>query len=106
MFEEGYAKFCSTRFANVHEYRHDRFPDQPVAGPFYANLSGFLLACTVGLGRVRFGAGPPSSWCHDGPLVMPSAWDGVEIERVWARGRPHRFVASHGDERARFEHLD
>jgi hypothetical protein len=103
LFEEGYAAYCSDRFANVHEYRPDRFPDEPVAGPFYANLSGFLLACTYGLGRLRLGPGAPATWCQDGPLVMPSAWDGVEIERVWAHGRPHRFLAVHGDERARLE---
>ena len=64
LFEEGYGKFCSDRFANVHEYRPDRFPDEPVAGPFYANLSGFLLALHVraratsawALGRRRRGA--------------------------------------------------
>jgi hypothetical protein len=106
LFESGYAAFCSSRFANVHEYRPDRFPDEPVAGPFYANLSGFLLACTFGLGHVRFGPGPVSSWCQRGPIVMPSGWDGVEIERVWARGRPHRFVACHGDATARIEPLE
>jgi hypothetical protein len=37
---------------------------------------------------------------------MPSLWDGVEIERIWAHGRRHRFLACHGDERARIEPLD
>ena len=32
--EEGYAKFTSDRFMNVHEYRPDRFPEQTVSGPF------------------------------------------------------------------------
>jgi hypothetical protein len=103
LFEEGYAAFCCDRFANVHEYRADRFPDEPVAGPFYANLSGFLLACTFGLGHVRLGPGSSSSWCRAGPIVMPSIWDGVEIDRVWAHGRAHRWIAHHGDERARIE---
>jgi hypothetical protein len=106
LFQEGYGKFCSDRFANVHEYRPDRFPDEPVAGPFYANLSGFLLACTYGLGHLRLRPGPPASWCEEGPIVMPSLWEGVEMERVWARGHRHRLVARHGDERARIEPLD
>jgi protein-glucosylgalactosylhydroxylysine glucosidase len=71
-----------------------------VAGPFYANLSGFLLACTNGLGHVRLSPNAPSSWCRPGPVVMPHGWDGVEIERIWARGLPHHFRALHGDERA------
>jgi len=103
LFEEGYGKFCSDRFSNVHEYRPDRFPDQPVAGPFYANLSGFLLACMYGLTHVRLGPGLPASWCHEGPVVMPTLWDGVEIERVWAHGQPHHLLARHGDDRARLE---
>ena len=106
LFEEGYGKFCSDRFANVHEYRPDRFPDEPVAGPFYANLSGFLLACMYGLGHVRLGPGLPASWCREGPVVMPTLWEGVEVERVWAHGQPHHLVARHGDERARIQPLD
>ena len=103
LFEEGYAKFCSDRFANVHEYRADRFPDEPVAGPFYANLSGFLLACTYGLGHLRLSAHAPTSWCQPGPIVMPQSWEGVEIERIWARGFPHHFRAIHGEERSTIE---
>jgi hypothetical protein len=105
LFEEGYRRFCSDRFANVHEHRPDRFPDEPVAGPFYANLSGFLLACTYGLGHIRLGPGPPASWCQQGPIVMPTLWEGVEIERIWAHGREHRLVARLGDERADIEPL-
>jgi hypothetical protein len=106
MFDEGYAKFCSERFGNVHEYRPDRFPDEPVAGPFYANLAGFLGACMFGLGHIRLGPGSPASWCRPGPVVMPSLWDGVQIDRVWVHGRPHQLAALHGDERARIEPLD
>jgi protein-glucosylgalactosylhydroxylysine glucosidase len=106
LFEQGYGKFCSDRFANVHEYRPDRFPDEPVAGPFYANLSGFLLACMYGLSHLRLSPGLPASWCREGPVVMPTLWEGVEVERVWAHGQPHHLVARHGDERARLEALD
>jgi Glycosyl hydrolase family 65 central catalytic domain len=106
LFDDGYARFCSERFANVHEYRPDRFPDEPVAGPFYANLAGFLGACMYGLGHIRLGPGPPVSWCDHGPIVMPTLWDGVEVERVWAHGHPHHLVAHHGDDRARIEPLD
>jgi len=106
LFEEGYGKFCSDRFANVHEYRADRFPDEPVAGPFYANLSGFLLACMYGLSHVRLSSGLPASWCREGPVVMPTLWEGVEVERVWAHGQRHHLLARHGDERACIQSLD
>jgi hypothetical protein len=106
LFEEGYAAFCSKRFANVHEYRSDVFPDEPVAGPFYANLAGSLLACLFGLSRIRLGTGAPASWCEEGPLVMPDGWDGIEVQRVWAQGRAHRLIARHGDPRAQLEPLD
>lgn len=106
LFEAGYGEFCSDRFANVHEYRPDRFPDEPVAGPFYANLSGFLLACMYGLSHVRLGPGLPASWCREGPVVMPTLWEGVEVERVWAHSRPFHLVARNGDDRARIEPLD
>jgi hypothetical protein len=99
LFEEGYAKFTSERFNNVHEYRDDKFPDQPVCGPFLANIGGFLLACLYGLTGIRLGRGSPASWCER-PVSMPDLWDAVEVERVWARGNPMSLHAKHGAERA------
>jgi hypothetical protein len=39
MLDEGYAQFTSERFLQTLEYRRDKFPEQPVAGPFFANIS-------------------------------------------------------------------
>jgi trehalose/maltose hydrolase-like predicted phosphorylase len=105
LFEEGYGKFVSPRFLNVHEYRADKFPDQPVAGPFYANIGGFLMGCMFGLTGIRPNAGAPDMWCER-PVFMPQTWDGVEIERAWVRGRPASIHAMHGDEHATIELLD
>lgn len=99
LFEEGYAAFVSDRFMDTHEYREDRFPDQPVAGPFFANLGGFLLGCLYGLPGLRIGPGTPESW-SERSVVMPEVWDGIEVERIWVRGQPAHLLARHGDARA------
>ena len=100
LFEEGLAKFVSPRFMNIHEYRHDRYPQQPMAGPFVANLAGFLYACLFGLTRLHPQQGDPATWCQPGPIVLPEGWEAIEVERVWVHGRPARLRARHGDERA------
>jgi hypothetical protein len=99
LFEGGYADFVSDRFMNTHEYREDRFPDQPVAGPFFANIGGFLMSLLYGLPRIELGSGEPESWLQ-GPIVLPAGWEAIEVEQVWVRGCPMRLVARHGDERA------
>jgi protein-glucosylgalactosylhydroxylysine glucosidase len=65
-----------------------------VTGPFYANLSGLVVACTFGLGHVRLSPNAPTIWCQLGPVVMPQGWDGVEIERIWARASHTTSVPS------------
>jgi hypothetical protein len=102
MFEEGYATFVSERFMNVHELPESKFPDSPMAGPFFANIGGFIMACMCGLPGLRIGAGDPDTWCER-PVVMPEGWDGVEVERLWVRGQPAHLLARHGDDRARLE---
>ena len=99
-FEEGYAKFSCDRFNVVHEYRPDRFPDEPVAGPFLANIGGFLTGCLYGLTGLRLGDGDPFTWCER-PACMPDLWEGIEVERLWVRGRAASLEARHGDDRAR-----
>jgi hypothetical protein len=99
LFEEGYGKFCSPCFNIVHEYRPDKFPDEPVSGPFMANMGAFLIACMYGLTGVRIGPGDPPTWCER-PVVMPELWEGVEIERVHVRGQEASICAQHGAERA------
>jgi len=102
LLEEGYAAYVSDRFMNTHEYREDKFPEQPVSGPFMANLGGFLTGCMYGLPGIHLGACDPGSWCER-PVAMPAGWDGVEVERIWVRGKEARLTAMHGDERAKIE---
>jgi trehalose/maltose hydrolase-like predicted phosphorylase len=98
LFDEGYAQFCSPRFHNVHEWRQDKgdAEEMPAAGPFLANLAGFLLSIVQGLLGVRIGPGDPQTWLQR-PVAMPDAWDGVEIERVWVHGTPMSLRGTHGD---------
>jgi hypothetical protein len=34
---------------------------------------------------------------------MPATWEGIEVERIWVRGKPARLSAFHGDESAQLE---
>jgi len=100
LFDEGYSRFVEARFLQTSEYRPDKFPEQPRAAPFVANLSGFLLSLLDGLPGLRLGDGQPSTW-PSRAVVLPARWKAIEVERLWVRGRPARLIARHGDERAR-----
>lgn len=103
--EEGYAKFTSDRFMNVHEYRPDRFPEQTVSGPFIANLSGMLLNCYYGFPRIELSSDDPAAWTRR-PVILPKGWDSIEVESLWIRGRRARLIARHGDPSARLQFHD
>jgi hypothetical protein len=99
MLEEGYGKFIAGRFLQTLEYRADVFPEQPRAGPFFANLAGFLTGLLIGLPGLRIDGGDPSGWAKR-TVVLPDGWDAIEVERLWVRGRPCRLSARQGAERA------
>ena len=99
LFEKGYAAFVLEPFTITAEYDPRVFPEQEIAGPFTANLGAFLISCLYGLTGIRLGAGNPQQWCHR-PVTMPLGWDGIEVERLWIRGRPASLLARHGDQRA------
>jgi trehalose/maltose hydrolase-like predicted phosphorylase len=100
LFEKGYADFIVEPYTITTEYSPSVYPDQPRAGPFTANLGGFLTSCLYGLTGLRLGAGEPASWCQR-PVTMPAGWDGVHVERIWARCQPGTLTAEHGQDRAR-----
>ncbi|MBV8867365.1 MAG: glycoside hydrolase family 65 protein, partial [Acidobacteriaceae bacterium] len=96
---EGYSEFCVGRFDQTLEYRQDVFPDQPRAGPFFANLGGFLSSLLIGFPGLQPQSGDTSDWAKR-PVVLPESWTALEVERVWVRGRPHRLIARHGAPKA------
>jgi trehalose/maltose hydrolase-like predicted phosphorylase len=95
LLDEGYAKFEGGRFGQIFEYRPDRFPEQPRAGPFFANMGGFLSGLVLGMPRLEPGEGEPETWSK-APVVLPAGWTAIEIDRLWVRGRPMRLEARHG----------
>jgi trehalose/maltose hydrolase-like predicted phosphorylase len=102
LYERGFAEFVAQPHFVVTEYSPSVYPDQPRAGPFIANLGGFLTGCLYGLTGMTLRAGDPTGWCR-GPVTMPQGWDGVHVERLWVRGRPATLTAVHGEDRARLD---
>ena len=62
LMRDGYARFVAGRFAQTLEYRPDKFPEQPMAGPFFANMGGFLMSLLFGFPGLDVGPGDPRSW--------------------------------------------
>jgi trehalose/maltose hydrolase-like predicted phosphorylase len=99
LFERGFKRFTADRFLQTLEYDFSVFPQEGRAGPFFANLSGFLQGCLFGLSGIRPDGGDPSEWPRR-PVILPSGWEAIEVDRVWVHGRPARLVARHGADRA------
>jgi protein-glucosylgalactosylhydroxylysine glucosidase len=95
MLEEGYGKFVTGRFHQTLEYRRDKFPEQPPAGPFFANIGGYLVSLVLGFSGLRPSSADPSEWASR-PVVLPEGWEAIEIDRLWVRGREMRLEAVHG----------
>ena len=96
MLDEGYAQFTSGRFCQTLEYRPDRFPEQPSAGPFFANMGGFLLSLLFGFPGIHPGAGDARSWATR-RVTLPEGWQALEVDRIWVRGTPMKLSAKQGE---------
>ena len=99
LLDEGYSQFCVGRFEQTLEYHPDVFPDQPRAGPFFANLGGFLMGLLTGFPGLQPSRADVKNWTKR-PVVLPERWTSIEIERVWVRGIPYKLVARQGAEQA------
>ncbi len=99
LFEQGYADLVTGRFMQTLEQLPANEPDKPKAGPFFANLSGYLMGLLTGLPALSIGPGEPETW-PSRPVILPAGWRSIEVERLSVRGQPARLIARHGAERA------
>ena len=99
LMEEGYGQFVVGRFLQTLEYRPDMFPEQPRAGPFFANLGGFLISLLTGFPGLQPISGDVRNWTAR-PVILPTGWNRIEVERLWVRGVAYRLIARHGAEQA------
>jgi hypothetical protein len=95
LLDEGYGQFVTGRFLQTLEYRPDKFPEQPQAGPFFANMGGFLMSLLFGFTGLQIGPGEVESWSRD-VAVLPQGWSAIEVDRVWIKGRPAALRAQSG----------
>ncbi len=96
LLDEGYGQFCTSRFLQTLEYRADRFPEQPQAGPFFANIGGFLTALLFGFTGLRAGPDAPDTWTER-EVVLPAGWTSIEVDRLWIRGQAMQLIARQGE---------
>jgi protein-glucosylgalactosylhydroxylysine glucosidase len=100
LFEQGYADLVTGRFLQTMEHTIARYPTTAKAGPFAANIGGFLSGLLYGLPGIRVGPGNPAETWPQRPVVLPAGWRRIEVERAWVHGQPAHLVAAHGAERA------
>jgi hypothetical protein len=96
LLDDGYAQFISGRFSQTLEYRPDRFPEQPQAGPFFANMGGFLMSLLFGLPGIQPDSGDVQGWSAR-RVTLPEGWRAIEVDRLWIRGKPVKLTARHGE---------
>jgi trehalose/maltose hydrolase-like predicted phosphorylase len=99
LLDEGYGQLIGPRFLQTLEMRPDREPEKPNAGPFFANIGGFLSSLLFGFPGIQLTERAPSTW-PSRPVVLPEGWEAIEVERLWVRGRPASLRATQGAPRA------
>ena len=95
LLDEGYGRYLAGRFDQTLEYRLDKMPDGAPAGPFFANIAGFVSGLLFGFTGLRIGEGDPGAWPRRA-ACLPEGWAAIEVDRVWARGQAMRLRARHG----------
>jgi hypothetical protein len=94
LLESGFGDFINDPFLEPDEYPRSR-TDRPRASPMFANLSGYLTGLLYGFTGLHPNAGEPETWGVR-PPALPQGWRGIEVERVWIRGRAYALTARSG----------
>jgi hypothetical protein len=102
LLDEGYAQLIGPRFLQTLEMRPDREPEKPNAGPFFANLGGFLSSVLFGFPGLEMNEEAPATW-PSRPVVLPAGWEEIQVDRLWIHGRAARLSARQGAARATLE---
>lgn len=94
LHEEGFAAYQSGRFLQTLEYRLDKI-DGVAAGPFFANIGGFITGLLLGLPGLRIEDGDPLRWPVR-PVLLPRGWTAICCDQLWIGGRAWRLEARQG----------
>lgn len=66
---------------------------------FLSGLAGLLNACIMGFPGISLDEGAPENWGKH-PVILPDGWESIEVERIFARGKPMSLSAHQGADRA------
>ncbi|MFW6059921.1 MAG: glycoside hydrolase family 65 protein [Phycisphaeraceae bacterium] len=80
-------------------------PVNPPVTVFVTAAGALLESLLLGMPGLHVGPGEPASW-QRWSVALPEGWDGIEVERLWIRGRPARLRAVHSEPHAEMEWLD
>lgn len=92
--EEGFAAYQSGRFLQTLEYRLDKI-DGVAAGPFFANIGGFITGLLLGLPALKVDGGDPRRWPAR-TVTLPAGWTAIRCDRLLIRGQVWRLEARQG----------
>ena len=67
-----------------------------MAGPFFANMGGFLVGLLFGFTGIQPSGQGVKEWSVR-KAVLPEGWKAIEVERVWVRGKAMALKARHGE---------
>jgi hypothetical protein len=59
------------------------------------------MSLLTGFRKLKIGSNEPEDW-PQGKVVLPKGWSGIEVERLWLRGRPARWWRNRESPRASF----
>jgi trehalose/maltose hydrolase-like predicted phosphorylase len=94
LLEPSYGAFIDDPYLETDEFSRTA-PEEPRAGPMFANTGGYLTTLLFGYPGLRLGSGPPESWAVR-PVVLPRGWRAIHVERLWMQREPRSLTATAG----------